>query len=436
MNRDIRIAFVHHGEVLGGATTSLLNTLQGLSAATCVSPRVFCVTESIAAYYREKAGVEGQVIADPCKTLGKVLIGWAFLTNPKTLWRFLVDVLRLPLAIRRQYCLFRDRQYELVHLNSAILFSTAVAVRLAGPPLVWHVREVITGGRLGWRRALVGWFIRRMATKVVCISPAEAAALGGDPRGKVEVVFNFVDLAEFDPARHDRAKERTRLGLEEGDILVTTLGGLTWRKGTAPLVEAMAEVPDNVRLAIVGSGVVGEAPRARSRLLSSVVLSLEDMLVRTGLKRYTLWRYPERVRRACRKVPDGRVFFTGFIEGVAPTLAACDILVAPWVFPHFSRPLFEAWCMEKPVVAADVAGISGNVQDGVDAVLVKPVNGSTLAAAISRLAADPARRAALGKAGSARARVCFRRETNMEKLLGVYDAVLACHLPRRAEQAT
>ncbi len=65
--------------------------------------------------------------------------------------------------------------------------------------------------------------------------------------------------------------------------------------------------------------------------------------------------------------------------------------------------VIEAMLTGLPVVATDIRGPREQVVDGETGLLVPPGQVAPLAAALARLAADPALRAAMGAAGRARA---------------------------------
>jgi len=64
--------------------------------------------------------------------------------------------------------------------------------------------------------------------------------------------------------------------------------------------------------------------------------------------------------------------------------------------------VFQAMAAARPVVTADTPGARELLTDGVDALLVPPGDAGALAAALTRLAADPALRARLGAGARAR----------------------------------
>jgi glycosyltransferase involved in cell wall biosynthesis len=64
--------------------------------------------------------------------------------------------------------------------------------------------------------------------------------------------------------------------------------------------------------------------------------------------------------------------------------------------------VYQAMAAGRPVVTADTVGIRSAISDGVEGLLVPPGDAPALAAALAKLAADPALRARLGAAGRAR----------------------------------
>ena len=96
-----------------------------------------------------------------------------------------------------------------------------------------------------------------------------------------------------------------------------------------------------------------------------------------------------------------RVRFTGFVPhaAVPAVLAHVDLLVLPSLYEDLSSALIEAMAAGLPVVATGVGGTADLVQDGVNGLLVPPGDPAALAAAISRVLADPAAAARLSAAG-------------------------------------
>jgi len=71
------------------------------------------------------------------------------------------------------------------------------------------------------------------------------------------------------------------------------------------------------------------------------------------------------------------------------------------------RAIIEAMMTGLPVVATRIRGTREQVVDGETGLLVPVGDSAALAAALGRLVADPALRAAMGRAGLARARALY-----------------------------
>ena len=81
--------------------------------------------------------------------------------------------------------------------------------------------------------------------------------------------------------------------------------------------------------------------------------------------------------------------------------AWADAYVLPSFMEGLPVVLMEAMATELPVVATNISGIPELVIDDVNGLLVRPGRADLLANALTRLAADPAERARLGRAGRA-----------------------------------
>jgi glycosyltransferase involved in cell wall biosynthesis len=102
-----------------------------------------------------------------------------------------------------------------------------------------------------------------------------------------------------------------------------------------------------------------------------------------------------------------------------------DVSVLPSLSEGFPNSLVEAMAAGRPVVATRVGGVPDAVADGVTGLLVPPATPALLAAALAELLADPARRAAMGAAGSARARALFHAGTVIPLLEAMYTSAPA-----------
>jgi len=85
----------------------------------------------------------------------------------------------------------------------------------------------------------------------------------------------------------------------------------------------------------------------------------------------------------------------------------------------------EAMERARPVIAASIGGLEDLVRDGETGLLVPPGEAEPLTEAILALANDPARAAAMGRAGRARALERFPEDRCTERTEEVYRYWLA-----------
>jgi len=94
---------------------------------------------------------------------------------------------------------------------------------------------------------------------------------------------------------------------------------------------------------------------------------------------------------------EGVVEYLGESPDVRPHVAASTAVVLPSYREGLPRVLLEAMAMARPVVATDVPGCRTVVRDGRDGFLVPARDAGALAAAMARLAREPAFAAELGR---------------------------------------
>ncbi len=110
-------------------------------------------------------------------------------------------------------------------------------------------------------------------------------------------------------------------------------------------------------------------------------------------------------------------------EELAAIYGSLDVFVHSGPYETFGQTLQEAAASGLPVVAPAAGGPLDLVKDGATGYLVPPSDPGAFAAAVARLAADPARRAAFGAAGRRKV-LCRTWAALTEELTGHYAAVV------------
>jgi glycosyltransferase involved in cell wall biosynthesis len=211
------------------------------------------------------------------------------------------------------------------------------------------------------------------ADQVVVVSDGFRANLidRGVPAAKVHTIRNGVSLDRFRPDAPGREQARARLGARPGECLALYAGTHGISHALPRVADAAALLADDpVRVAFVGDGA--GKPRLRRRVAE------------LGLGNVTL----------APAVPP---------EQVPALLAAADVCLVPLrdvpLFATFiPSKTFEYLAAAKPVIGS-VTGETAQILREAGAVVVPPEDSEALAGAIRRLAADAARRAAMGRQG-------------------------------------
>jgi glycosyltransferase involved in cell wall biosynthesis len=185
------------------------------------------------------------------------------------------------------------------------------------------------------------------------------------------------NIAVSPPAGYRRDEWRARLGVGSDDVLLAYFGLLSRTKGLDVLLDALEQLPERVRLLVIG----GEAPVQADQ---------------------------EYAARLQQRIAGGslgaRVQITGHCgeEEVSAHLLAADIAALPFNDgASFRRgSLLAALAHGLPVITT-TGPERAVLTSGEEALLVPADNPVALAGAIERLAADPALRVRLGAGGQA-----------------------------------
>jgi glycosyltransferase involved in cell wall biosynthesis len=113
------------------------------------------------------------------------------------------------------------------------------------------------------------------------------------------------------------------------------------------------------------------------------------------------------------------VIFAGFRSDIKEILSAVDLLVIPSLLEGFPMVTLEAMAMAKPIVATNIDGITEQIRDGVDGILVPPKGPIALAKAVVRVLNDKE----LAKTMGLSAREKVAQEFSVEKMVSKTERV-------------
>lgn len=266
----------------------------------------------------------------------------------------------------------RDEAFDVINLHEPLGPGACITTCVVKPaPLVGTFHAA---GVSGAYKAL-GPLVRRLAGRLDlrCAVSADAVELAqAHLGGTYEPVFNGIEIgafAEADPTPTD------------GHPTVLFLGRHEERKGLEVLLDAVGDLPRDVRVWVAGDG-------------------------------------PDTERLARRTSGDPRIEWLGRISDAekASRLRGATVYCAPSLRGEsFGVVLLEAMAAGTPIVASDLAGYRRVARPDRDAVLTPPGEAAALARALRTVLADGDRAAALVASGRERA-----EEFSMDRLATRY----------------
>jgi alpha-maltose-1-phosphate synthase len=312
---------------------------------------------------------------------------------------------------------------ELVHSHTWYAnFAGHLASLLYGVPHVVsaHSLEPLRpwkAEQLGGGYAISSWVEKtsyEAAAAVIAVSAAmRDDVLSSYPAidpARVHVVHNGIDTTDWAP-RVDPDRVRSH-GVDPDRPSVVFVGRITRQKGLPLFLRACAALPPDVQIVLCAGAP--DTPEIMAEV-EELVASLRDS--RSGV----VW-IPEMLPRA----------------DVVALLSAATVFACPSIYEPLGIVNLEAMACETAVVATATGGIPEVVVDGSTGVLV-PILQATdgtgtpldpdqyvadFAEALTSVVSDPARAAAMGRAGRERAIASFSWDAIAERTVDVYRSVL------------
>lgn len=238
-------------------------------------------------------------------------------------------------------------------------------------------------------------FLHRRMTALVANSDAVRHELTaeGVPDTRLHVIRNGVPEAMFNPTR--RTEARARLNLSGEAFVMTCVANLIPYKGHADLIDALAlcadEMPDDWRLLLAGRD-------------DGIGAALEARAVQAGIASH--------------------IRFLGGESDISDVLGSSDLGLLCSHQEGSPNSVLESMAAGLPMVVTDAGGTAEAVVDGTTGLVAPVYDIGAIAAAIRTLARDPARRAAAGQAGKARARELHSLEACTNAYARLYEKIL------------
>jgi len=264
-------------------------------------------------------------------------------------------------------------------------YTEPLVARAAGCRRWVYTKKNMSWGGRAWRLRT------RLARGVAAQNPTMLETFFAAAKAPVRVIPPGVDAERFAPGPDHGL--RTRLGLGPDDVLVAHVAHLLANKNQRHLVEALARTPTRVHLALAGRPL--DPAYAAEVARTAETLGVAD-----------------------------RTHVLGPVEDVPGLLRSADVFAFASTDEACPVAVLEAMSTGLPVVVSDIPGTRHLVEDGRTG-LRFPVGGiEVLGAGLAHLAADPNRRATLGRAARAAVTADFTLAGEAERYQALYDLVL------------
>jgi phosphatidylinositol alpha-mannosyltransferase len=285
-----------------------------------------------------------------------------------------------PSAQLRTIRALRDEDFEVLHLHEPLAPGpTLTAIIFGEAPKVGTFHAA--GESAAYR--YLGWGLKRLARRLdhrCAVSPDAVALAESGLGGTFELLFNAVEVERFTSGPVHPTDRPT----------IFFLGRHEPRKGLEVLLEALSDLPADVRLWVGGDG-----PQT------------EELQQRFG--------HDERIEWLGRISDDER----------EARMRGCTVYCSPSVRGEsFGMVLLEAMASGCALVASDLDGHRNVATDGVDALLAPVGDARGLAKALRRVLDDPGLRAELVAGGRRRAEQLSMAQL-AERYVAIYARLLA-----------
>ncbi len=383
---NINILYLTSSSGLYGGSRCLLNLLQNLDSK--FNPIVLLPAKDSLEEKLKDLGVEYYRINMPV------------IEKTCNLFKIILFFPLVVLSVLKTSLIIKNKNIKVLHTNTSLIITGAIAARLTGIKSIWHIREIITQGAI---RQVLAWLIYFLSDKVIVMSDAIKISFFKERKASDKIITIYEGINEAGlAALADKNKIRKEYGFDPEMCIVGMVGRITPWKGQDDFIRAaslvLKQIP-GIRFFVVG----GICPQGFRQIL------FKNKLIRIAEK---------------LKISD-KIIFTGFREDVSDFLAAFDIFVLPSKKPEpFGRVILEAMAMAKPVVATNIGGPLEIIANNRLGVLIPPRSPENIAQAVIELVKDGKKRNEVGNAGREYVRESFKMEAFRQRIGKLYDDIL------------
>jgi len=386
----LRVLYLDHTAKIGGGEVALVNLLRHLDRSLVFPIALLFMEGPLRERLVGCCDTHVIPLADSALTVNKDGLGWRSLFQLRASLSVLLHIWRVVQFARKM-------EIDLIHTNSLKAdIIGGIAARIAGIPVVWHVRDRIEPDYLP--KIVVRVFrllSRNLPDFVIANSSATLATLhlNGKRKGAAvdangRVVHDGCNVVSIKDGS-EVVRTTLRIGL---------VGRITPWKGQDIFIKAAALLKQ-------------KHPEAKFEIIGAPLFSERA--------------YEAELRRLCDELNvTDTVEFAGFVEKVPARIAELDIVVhASITGEPFGQVIIEGMAEQKPVVATNGGGVPEIVQDGITGLLVPMGDALRMAEAIDYLLTHPDEATMMGVRGRERVQTHFTIQKTARMVEEVYGEV-------------
>jgi glycosyltransferase involved in cell wall biosynthesis len=388
LRRLLRVLFFDHTAALSGGEIALLHLVQAFDLKK-IKPIVVLGAEG-PLVEKLRPNVDTYVLSLPSGVAG---------TRKNTLGLSTFFRIR-DLAVSFQYIFrlarfIREKNIDIVHTNSLKAdILGGFAARLAGRPIIWHVRDRIAEDYLPSPIVKIFRLLAQtIPTRIIAVSDAVAATLrkNKDSDDRITVVHDGT-LLPIEPIHHPQGASSS------SPIRIGLIGRISPWKGQRIFLQAAAIV-------------LKQFPDARFLIIGAPLFNEET--------------YDQEIRSLAKQLGiQTSVEFTGFCSDIPQIISTLSLVVHASTTPEpFGQVIIEGMAAGKPVVATNGGGVPEIVEDGKTGILVPMGDSAAMARAICTLLENPQDAAAMGARARQRVENNFTVAATARRVEAVYAQI-------------
>lgn len=373
-----KVMYVHHGDIKGGAPMSLRFLLDKIDRKKYETTVICRVSEEESHFFEVN---NTKVICEKkIKPFhGSTVSGIDF---KQIIYNF-VYALPTYYSMRK---IVKEKKPDVVHLNSTCLFMCAKAVKSVDKNIkvICHIREPLLNN-------IWGWILKVMSNKYCdyFIAIDEFDKKSVDPKSKkTSVIYNFVDFEVFDFQKKSNVL-RIELDLDYNSVIFLVLARISQENGILELIDTWStDIHDNKSQLVI----VGEIPGRE-----------------------------EEYTKKCHAISDKteNIHILSFRSDTVDVIASADVIICPFVQPHFARMVVEGAAMKKPAISNDIDGPKELIIDNETGVFYSQIG--QLKGIVEKLTYNDNLRERMGENAYSRAKELFNAEINANRTFELYE---------------